>query len=130
MANKVLIVDKSLYNRMILRDILITHGYSVLEATTGDEAISTYERIRPDLVTVDATLPGMDGLRVIREIKYLNPDASLLMCGTRGQRRAVLEGMMLGASGVLMKPFNERQVLRDVRRRTGPPPSGNPVTDV
>ena len=129
MARKVLIVDRSLYNRMILRDILISHGYSVLEAASGDEAIDMYGRLRPDLVTVDATMPGLDGARAIREIRLRDPNAAVLMCGTRGQRRFVLEGMALGASGVLMKPFNDRQVLRVIRESMGTAPSSEPLSD-
>ena len=122
MPKTVMIVDKSLYNRMILRDILISHGYSVLEAKSGDEAIEMYEQQRPDVVTVDAAMPGIDGPRAVREIRLLNPQAAVLMCGTRGQRRLVIEGVRLGACGVLLKPFCERQMLRAISQSMGAPP--------
>jgi two-component system, chemotaxis family, chemotaxis protein CheY len=127
MPRKVLIVDKSLYNRMMLRDILIAHGYTVLEASTGHEAVEMYKSLQPDLVTVDAMMPGMDGPYAVREIRFIDPKAAILMCGTRGQQQFMLEGMSLGAEGVLLKPFNERQVLRAIRTAAGNQPLSQPV---
>jgi DNA-binding NarL/FixJ family response regulator len=72
-------------------------------------------------------MPGMDGVRTVREIAMKDPHASILICGTRGQRRAVMEGMSLGAVGVLLKPFNEKQVLREIRLAAGRPPTGEPI---
>ena len=114
MSRKVLIVDKSLYNRMILKDLLITHGYSVLEASSSDQAVELYKQSRPDLVAVDAALPDTGGAKTVRGIRLEDPTAALLMCGNRGQRQLVMEAMMYGAAGVLVRPFNERQVLRAV----------------
>ncbi|MDO8588694.1 MAG: response regulator [Armatimonadota bacterium] len=128
MSKKVLILDGSLYSRMVLRDMLISHGYSVIEATTGEEAVEMYERLHPDLVTVDATTPCIDCARAVRQIMLTDPEASILMCGGRGQRRMVMEGMSYGAAGVLLKPFNERQVLREIRNAAGRPPTSEPMT--
>jgi two-component system, chemotaxis family, chemotaxis protein CheY len=128
MSKRVLVVDNSLYNRMMLRDILISHGYSVAEVSTGEEAVDAYDKLRPDMVTIDASVPGMDGARTVREITMKHPNASVLICGTRGQRRAVMEGMSFGAVGVLLKPFNEKQVLREIRNAVGRPPTAEPMT--
>jgi two-component system, chemotaxis family, chemotaxis protein CheY len=127
MGKKVLVVDSSLYNRMLLKDILIPHGYSVAEVSTGEEAVDAYERLRPDLVTIDANAPGINGVRTVRDITTKDPHASVLMCGTRGQRRAVMEGMSVGAVGVLLKPFTEKQVLREIRQAAGRPPTNDPM---
>lgn len=126
MGKKVLIVDDSLYSRMMLKDILISHGYSVTEVSTGEEAVEAFEKLNPDVVTFDVA-PGVEGTRAIREILLKNPDTSVLMCGSRGQRRAVMDGMSVGASGVLLKPFNERQVLREMRNAAGRPPASEPM---
>ncbi|MDO8681994.1 MAG: response regulator [Armatimonadota bacterium] len=125
MSRKVLIVDKSLYNRMILRDILISHGYSVVEASTGDEAIETYKKTRPDLVTVDIMMPGIDGVKAVREIRMIDPKATVLMCGSRGQQRKAMEGMSLGAEGILLKPFVERHVIRSIKQAMGHAPDAS-----
>jgi len=125
LSSKILVVDHSLYNRMVLRDILISHGFSVLEASTGDEAIELYRQLHPDLVTVEASMPGFDGARTVREVLLIDPDAPVLMCGSHGQRSAVMEGMACGAEGVLLKPFKEKQVVRVVRQSMRQPPPGN-----
>jgi two-component system, chemotaxis family, chemotaxis protein CheY len=123
MGKRVLIIDNSLYNRMMLRDILVSHGYSVTEVSSGEEALKIYETLRPDLVAIDTNLPGMDGAQTLREITTRDSNASVLICGTRGQRRAVMEGMSMGASGVLLKPFNEKQILHELRYAMGRPPT-------
>lgn len=127
MSRKVLIVDKSLYTRMILRDMLSAHGYTVLEASSGRDAVEMYKSLQPDLVTVDAMMPGMDGVFAVREIRFFDPKAAIFMCGTRGQRQFVMEGMSLGAEGVLLKPFNERQVLRAINAAGGTSPMSQPM---
>lgn len=128
MGRKVLVLDNSLYSRMVLRDILISHGFSVIEASTCEDALDKYEELQPDLVTVDVTLFGMDGTQAVRRLLLKDPTASVLMCGGQGQRRAVMEGMSLGATGVLLKPFKERQVLREIRQAAGQPPGSKPMT--
>ena len=128
MGKRVLVVDSSLYNRMMLRDILISHGFSVTEVSSGEEAVEAYDTLRPDLVTIDASAPGIDGARTLRDITMKDPHASVMICGTRGQRRSVMEGMSMGAVGVLLKPFNEKQVLREIRYAVGRPPTSEPIT--
>ena len=127
MGKKVLIADKSLYNRMVLRDILITHGFSVVEAATSEAAIELFKQSQPDLVTVDATMHNIDGTSPIRDIMLMDPHARVMLCGTRGQRRLVVEAMAMGAEGVLLKPFNERQVVRAIHEASGAPPSSGPI---
>jgi two-component system chemotaxis response regulator CheY len=112
---------------MTLKDMLIPAGYSVVEASNEEEAVAIYERVRPDIVTVDATTPD-SAARAVRQIMLKDPSASILMCGSRGQRRAVMEGMSVGATGVLLKPFNERQVLREIGAAGGRPPQQEPMT--
>lgn len=123
MGKKVLIVDNSLYSRMMLRDILISHGYSVTEVSSGEEALKIYETLQPDMVTIDTNLPGMDGTQTLRQITMKCSSAAVLICGTRGQRGAVMEGMSMGAAGVLLKPFNEKQILHELRYAMGRPPT-------
>jgi len=113
MGKKVLIVDTALYNRIMLRAILEGHGYSVVEASTGEKALKMYRRARPDLVALEVATADA------RDFRNLDPSAMILMCGGHGQRRLVTQGLTDGADGVIFKPYSERQVVRVVRRAIG-----------
>jgi two-component system, chemotaxis family, chemotaxis protein CheY len=119
MGKKVMVVDNTMYSRIVLRDMLISHGYSVVEAMSEKDALEKYEAIRPDLVTVDVTTPEVDGAAAVAHLRDLDPHARVLMCGTRGQRQRVMDGMTRGAEGIILKPFSERQVIRTVRHAIG-----------
>ena len=113
MGKKVLIVDTAVYNRMMLRGILEMHGYSVLEASTGERALEMYRGSRPDLVAVEVATADA------RDFKTLDYTATILMCGGHGQRRQVAQGLTDGANGIIVRPYSERQVIRAVRRAIG-----------
>ena len=109
----VLIVDDALFIRRTLKMMLEQNGYEVVgEAENGIEAILKYKELKPDLVTMDITMPQMDGLTALRAIKKINPSAKVVMITALGLETTVKEAMLAGASGFIVKPFVQEQVIR------------------
>lgn len=105
MAN-VLIVDDAAFMRMMLRKIIVVSGHQVVgEASDGDAAIEMFRELRPDLTTLDITMPGRDGIEVLREIMEIDPQARVVMCSALGQQAKVVESIKLGARDFVVKPF-------------------------
>ncbi|QJW45172.1 response regulator [bacterium BFN5] len=114
---KVLTVDDAVFIRVTLRQMLERHGYEVVgEAGNGVEGIEKYKELQPDLVTMDITMPEMDGIEALREIKQINPQAKVIMISAMGQEKSVKESIVAGASGFILKPFNEEQVIRGLSK--------------
>lgn len=91
MAKKILIVDDAAFMRMMIKDILTKNGYDVVaEAADGAQAIEKYKEHRPDLVTMDITMPEVDGISALKEIKKIEPDAKVIMCSAMASRRWLL----------------------------------------
>ena len=108
----VLIVDDSRTSRRILKDILEKAGYEVKgEAINGKEAVETYAKLLPDIVTMDITMPEMDGIEALRRIKELFPDAKVVMVTAAGQKDKMMEAVKLGAAEFVSKPFIQDTVL-------------------
>jgi len=120
MAKRILITDDALFMRMCLKSILTQHGYEIAgEAASGDQAVQLYPEVQPDLVTMDITMPGMDGITAVREIKKMDPGARIIMCTAMGQKGMVLEAMGAGACDFIVKPFQPEKVLESVRKAIG-----------
>lgn len=112
----VLIVDDSRTSRKVLRDILDRAGYKVAgEAINGKEGVAYYVKFRPDIVTMDITMPEMDGIEALRQIKRENPDAKVIMITAAGQKDKMMEAVKLGAAEFVAKPFIEDTVLEALR---------------
>jgi len=110
---RVLIVDDALFIRKTLKMMLEKNDYEVVgEAENGLEAILKYNELKPDLVTMDITMPKMDGLTALKTIKKINPSAKVIMLTALGREETVKEAMLSGASGFIIKPFVQEQVLR------------------
>lgn len=117
MAKRVMIVDPSLYSRMVLKNILATTGYSVCcEASGGAEAVLKYDKTRPDVVLIEAQMPGMDGVATITELCRTYDGCQALLLASAGQRGRVCEAMSAGAVDFIAKPVNERRVATALRR--------------
>ncbi|MGY3746488.1 response regulator [Vagococcus salmoninarum] len=113
MAKKVLIVDDAVFMRMKLRDILEKNGYEVVaEAQNGLEAIERYNETTPDLVTMDITMPEMDGVEALKKIKAEHPEAKVLMCSAMGQQGMVMDAIRAGAVDFIVKPFDSDRVIK------------------
>ena len=92
MAVRVLVVDDAAFMRMMVKDILSKNGYEVVgEAENGMKALEKYQELKPDLVTMDITMPEMDGISAVKEIKKVDPNAKIVMCSAMGQQAMVIE---------------------------------------
>lgn len=119
MAN-VLIVDDAAFMRMMLKDILTKNGYNVVgEAQNGAEALDKYKELKPDLVTLDITMPEVDGITALKNIKAFDNSAKCLMCSAMGQQAMVIESIQAGAKDFIVKPFQADRVLEAVKKAVG-----------
>ncbi|MGX7014704.1 response regulator [Vagococcus silagei] len=119
MSKKVLIVDDAVFMRMKLKDILEKNGYVVVdEAQNGLEAIEKYKATQPDIVTMDITMPEMDGLDALKEIKAFDSNAKILMCSAMGQQAMVMDAIRSGALDFIVKPFDADRVIKALDKVT------------
>jgi two-component system chemotaxis response regulator CheY len=120
MANRILIVDDAAFMRMMVRDILTKNGYEVCgEANDGLQAIEKFKEVKPDLVTMDITMPEMDGIAALKEIKKLDPNAKVIMCSAMGQQGMVIDAIQAGAKDFIVKPFQPDRVLEAIKKTLG-----------
>ena len=116
MSKSVLVVDDAAFMRMMIRDILSHDGYTIHEAVNGRDAVEKYAEIRPDLVTLDITMPEMGGLEALRLIRERDPGARVLIVSAMGQQQMIVEAMESGAMDFLVKPFQPTKVLETVKK--------------
>ena len=115
MAHKIMIVDDAAFMRMMITDILTKNGYEVVaEAADGAQAVEKYKELQPDLVTMDITMPEMDGIAALKEIKKLNSNAKVIMCSAMGQQAMVIDAIQAGAKDFIVKPFQADRVLEAI----------------
>jgi len=116
MKPRVLIVDDAKFMRMTLRDIFEEAGCEVVgEASNGEQAIQMYKEVRPDIVTMDIIMPGMNGVEVVRRIRAINSRSKILMVSAMGQQELIAESMEAGACDFIVKPFMREEVLEKVQ---------------
>ena len=109
---KVLIVDDAAFMRATLKMILAKNGFEVVgEAENGNMALEQYRELKPDLVTMDITMPVCGGIEAVRLIKGFDIGAKIIMISAMGQESMVVESVMAGAKGFIVKPFNEAKVV-------------------
>ena len=112
---RVLIVDDAAFMRKMLSDALSNGGHEVVgEASNGNEAVQRFQELRPELTTLDITMPEKDGLQALREILSVDPTARVVMCSALGQESKVLESIKAGAKDFVVKPFQAERVLEAV----------------
>ena len=120
MANRILIVDDAASMRMMIRDILTKNGYEVCgEANDGAQAIEKFKEVRPDLITMDITMPEMDGIAALKEIKKIDPSAKVIMCSAMGQQAMVIDAIQAGAKDFIVKPFQADRVIEAIKKTLG-----------
>lgn len=120
MSKRILVVDDAAFMRMMIKDILSKNGYSIAgEAENGSLAVERYMELRPDLVTMDITMPEMDGISAVREIKKRDPQAKVIMCSAMGQQAMVIDAIQAGAKDFIVKPFQPERVLEAVGKALG-----------
>jgi two-component system chemotaxis response regulator CheY len=116
-AKRILITDDALFMRVTLKNILTKEGYEIAgEAANGRESVELYKATRPDLVTMDITMPEMDGISAVREIRSFDPHAKIIMCTAMGQKNMVMEAVTAGARDFIVKPFQPEKVLEAVHK--------------
>ncbi|WP_181348737.1 response regulator [Thalassobacillus sp. CUG 92003] len=117
MAERILIVDDAAFMRMMIKDILTKNGYEIAgEAEDGQKAVELYKEETPDLVTMDITMPEMDGIAALKEIKELNPNATVIMCSAMGQQAMVVDAIQAGAKDFIVKPFQADRVIEAIQK--------------
>lgn len=116
MPKTILVVDDAAFMRMMIRDILARDGYVIQEAVNGRDAIEKYLERRPDLVTLDITMPEMDGVEALRAIRQIDPGARVLMVSAMGQQKMIVDALEAGAMDFLVKPFQPTKVLETVKK--------------
>jgi two-component system chemotaxis response regulator CheY len=114
---RVLVVDDAAFMRKMVTDALTKGGHDVIgEAGNGAEAVDRWQELRPDLTTLDITMPEKDGLAALQEIITIDPSARVIMCSALGQESKVLESIKLGAKDFVVKPFQAERVLDAVAK--------------
>lgn len=113
----ILIVDDAAFMRMMIKDILGKNGYTIVgEAENGEKAVELYAALKPDLVTMDITMPEMDGITAVKEIRKNDPKAVIIMCSAMGQQAMVIDAIQAGARDFIVKPFQPDRVLEAIKK--------------
>jgi two-component system chemotaxis response regulator CheY len=114
---RVLVVDDEPFMRKALIDALSKAGHEIVgQAANGQEAVDRFVDLRPDLITLDITMPEKDGLAAAREILSFDPSARVVMCSVLGEEAKVLESIKSGARDFVVKPFQTDRVLEAVQK--------------
>jgi two-component system, chemotaxis family, chemotaxis protein CheY len=114
---RVLVVDDAAFMRKMVTDALAGGGHEVVgEASNGVEALDRFQELRPDVTTLDITMPEKDGLSALKDILAFDPAARIVMCSALGQEAKVLEAIKSGAKDFVVKPFQGERVLDAVAK--------------
>ncbi len=117
MSGGIMIVDDAAFMRMMIKDILTKNGFIVSgEAGDGSAAIEKYKELKPELVIMDITMPEMDGIQAVREIKKIDSNANIIMCSAMGQQAMVIDAIQAGAKDFIVKPFQPERVIEAVKK--------------
>ena len=108
---KILIVDDSRTSRKMLRNILESNGHEIIdEAVNGQEGVQKFQALKPDVVTLDITMPVVDGVEALKMIKALDPESKVVMVTAAGQKNKMIE-CIKGANEFLTKPFEQQEIV-------------------
>ncbi|PKR78631.1 two-component system response regulator [Halalkalibacillus sediminis] len=117
MGERILIVDDAAFMRMMIKDILEKNDFEVVgEAENGQEAVDKYHELKPDLMTLDITMPEKDGITALKEILGDDPSAKIIMCSAMGQQAMVIDAIQAGAKDFIVKPFQADRVLEAIKK--------------
>jgi two-component system chemotaxis response regulator CheY len=110
-----LVVDDAIFMRTVLKKMLTEEGFEVVgEAGNGIDAIQMAAKLKPDIVTLDITMPEMDGIRAVPEILKVSPSSKIIMCSALGQQAMVVDAIKKGAKDFIVKPFEKSRVLQAI----------------
>jgi two-component system chemotaxis response regulator CheY len=117
LGKRILIVDDAAFMRMMIKNIVMKNGYEVVgEAENCKVALELYQQYKPDLVTMDITMPEMSGIEGVKAIRKLDPNANIIMCSAMGQQAMVMEAIQAGAKDFIVKPFQQDRILQAIER--------------
>jgi two-component system chemotaxis response regulator CheY len=120
MSKKILIVDDAPFMRTRVKNLLLSqNNYQVIEAENGLQAVEKYKEEKPDLVLMDITMPEMDGITAVKELKKIDPNCKIAMLSAMGQEQLVMEAIKSGAKDFILKPFQPEKVLNTVKKLLG-----------
>lgn len=116
---RLLVVDDALIMRKLISGVAAEAGWEVAgEAANGEEAVALYERLKPDLVTMDLVMPVMGGLEALRRIRQADPRAKVVVVTALDQKQALMDSIRDGALDFIVKPF-ERERVRNLLSKLG-----------
>lgn len=114
---KILVVDDAIFMRTVLKDILAKNGFDVVaEAGNGLEAIEKFKTHQPDIVTMDITMPQMDGIVALKELIKIDKKAVVCMVSAMGQEQVIIESIKSGAKEFIVKPFDSTDVVNKMKK--------------
>ncbi len=114
---KVLIVDDAAFMRLAIKTLLEKNGYEVIgEAENGAIGLEKYKELKPDIVTMDITMPEMTGIEALKKIKTFDPSAKVIILSAMGQESMVKEAILSGAKTFIVKPFKEEHVVQTLNK--------------
>ncbi len=117
---KVLIVNDAAFIRLTIKTMLEKNGFEVAgEAENGIAGVKKYQELKPDLITMDITMPDMTGIEALKEIMKLDPKAKVIMLSAMGQEAMVREAVLSGAVSFIVKPFKEEQLITTLNKVAG-----------
>ena len=119
MEKKVLVCDDAAFMRISIKKMLEPLGYTVYDAESGMDCIEKYDKILPDLVLMDITMPEMSGLDCLKTIRSNHPKAKVIMCSAMGQQDKVCEAIVNGAESFIVKPVNAERLVEAVVKSIG-----------
>mgnify|MGYP006287180059 CR=1 FL=1 len=118
--NSVLIVDDAAFMRLNLKNIIGGLGFEVVgEAENGKKSIEKYKDLEPDLVTMDITMPEMDGIEALKNIIEYDSKANIIVCSAMGQQNMVIKAIEAGAKDFIVKPFDEERIEEALNKVMG-----------
>lgn len=114
---RILVCDDSVFMRMMLKRVLVENGHEIVgEAGDGQEAVQLHRQFKPDLTTMDITMPKMDGIEAVKHIHEEEPLARIIMVTALGQRAIITDALKAGASDFIVKPFDPVQVIETIEK--------------
>jgi two-component system, chemotaxis family, chemotaxis protein CheY len=116
-ATRVLVVDDAKFMRHMIKNILVQMGWEVVgEAADGEEAVSMFNDLKPDVVTLDIVMPKASGIDALKAIRTSDPNAKCVMISAIDQREPLMEALKLGAADYVVKPFEKERVEEAMQR--------------
>ncbi len=116
---KIMVVDDAQFMRVRISKLLVGHGYEVVEAENGNQAVQVYQASKPDAVLMDVTMPEKDGLEALTEIRSLDPRAKVIMLTALGQESMVVQAVQAGARDYVVKPFDPDRIMTALQKVLG-----------